>query len=194
MKLFVLAVLLMATQAWALQSPKAASLTAIPPPSNTVVAQDYSALAIASPPNLQNGIVRLRWEPSSDPSVTDYRIYFSEISSNSSAFQSVGMVTNAVIGGLQFGRTYRFTATALAGVVESPPSNVVTSTVPFKTSIRVERMAIESPGGFGITNLFQMSTNLKNWQTVKTFVGNGTNATYLHTNGLTGTFFKVIPK
>src|SRR3954447_10756969 len=72
----------------------------------------------------------LAWDPSSDPSATAYKLYYSTTSGTYSNSVSAGANTTATVSGLLPGNTYFFSATALndAGL-ESPFSNEVSYTV-----------------------------------------------------------------
>jgi len=71
--------------------------------------------------------VRLAWDPSPDPSVTGYKIYYSKSNWDQAVVVDAGKRTDYTVSGLETGVTYQFAATAYnrAGR-ESTLSNVVT--------------------------------------------------------------------
>src|SRR5262245_58719956 len=75
--------------------------------------------------------VTLQWNPSTDPSVTGYNIYYGAASRTYTNKIDVGNTTNATISGLVEGVTYYFAATAynILGA-ESDYSAEVSYTVP----------------------------------------------------------------
>ncbi len=75
--------------------------------------------------------VHLAWDPSPDPDVTNYRIYWGYQSRTYEGYFDVGNVTNTVIGSLAEGTRYFFAATATTGDGrESDFSNEVEYTTP----------------------------------------------------------------
>lgn len=56
--------------------------------------------------------VRLAWDPSRDPSVTGYKIYYSKSNWEQAVVVDVGNRKEFTVGGLERGVTYRFAATA----------------------------------------------------------------------------------
>lgn len=77
----------------------------------------------------------LTWSPTTDPNVAGYVIYYGGSSVNYTNTVVLGLVTNAVITGLNTGSTYYFAATTYdATGDESPFSNEATYTVPTTTS------------------------------------------------------------
>jgi len=56
--------------------------------------------------------VKLAWDPSPDPSVTGYRIYYSKSKWDEAVVVDAGNRTEFTVAGLERGVTYRFAATA----------------------------------------------------------------------------------
>jgi hypothetical protein len=79
----------------------------------------------------QTQSVHLIWNPSTDPSVTGYNVYYGVASRVYTNKLDVGSATNATVSGLVVGSCYFFAATAynLLGV-ESDYSSEVSYTVP----------------------------------------------------------------
>jgi hypothetical protein len=74
--------------------------------------------------------VTLAWDPSSDPSITGYRLHYGVSSGNYTATIDPGNITTATVTQLNAGITYFFVVTAYDGAgVESLPSNEVSLTI-----------------------------------------------------------------
>ena len=56
--------------------------------------------------------VRLAWDPSPDPSVTGYKIYYSKSNWDQAVVVDIGNRTEFTVAGLERGVAYRFAATA----------------------------------------------------------------------------------
>src|SRR3954468_19768282 len=80
-------------------------------------------------------VVTLAWDPSGDPNVASYRVYYGAVSGSYAAYVQVSApATNAVISGLFSNTTYYFAATALDSAgSESSYSNETTAQVPAAT-------------------------------------------------------------
>ena len=77
----------------------------------------------------------LAWDPSTDPSVTGYRLYYGTASGSYTQQVDVGNSSTAPLPNLTPGTTYYFVVTAYdASNVESVPSNEVTFTVAVVTN------------------------------------------------------------
>jgi len=163
-------------------------LATISPP---VLTNSVTESAVVSSPAsvYQSGYVVLAWEDANAEAVT-FKVYYGY--STNSMTNSVSVSSKAVkIDGLPRSVPIYFSVVSVnSSGFESTLSNIIQHTIPNKTTIRIERMAIETYGIFGVTNRIMMSTNMINWTVVKTFIGNGTLVTLLHTNLPSNAFFK----
>jgi len=75
--------------------------------------------------------VKLAWDPSPEPLVTGYRLYYGTSSGNYTNVVDAGNRTDSTVTGLEAGTTYYFAATAYTGAGdESTFSNVTSYTTP----------------------------------------------------------------
>jgi hypothetical protein len=82
--------------------------------------------------------VTLAWDPSTDPTVTGYNVYYGEASGTYTNPVNAGNATNVTISGLVQGTTYYFAATTYASSdmeMESPFSSEVSYQVPLDVPI-----------------------------------------------------------
>ena len=92
-----------------------------------------TALLIQSPAFASQSVT-LAWNPSTDPTVVGYNIYYGGASGNYTNTFSAGNTTNATISGLVEGDTYYFAATTYnSSGIQSPFSNEVSYSVPTNT-------------------------------------------------------------
>ncbi len=98
----------------------------------TLVLFLLSGLAMFLPmPSLATQSVTFGWEPSTDPNVVGYNIYYGTASHVYDNKVSVGNVATATISGLVEGKTYYFAATTYNALnQESDLSDEITYTVP----------------------------------------------------------------
>src|ERR1700690_479721 len=76
----------------------------------------------------------LAWNPSTDPTVVGYNIYYGGASGNYTNTLSAGNATNITVSGLVEGTTYYFAATTYDSIgVQSPFSTEVSYSVPTNT-------------------------------------------------------------
>lgn len=94
----------------------------------------------------QTATVNFKWDPSMSSDVTGYRIYWGVAPRVYTNFVEFGNVTGGQLSGLPVNVTYYFSATALAGQIESDFSNEVT----FKPASNVKPGA---PGMLGIVSV-----------------------------------------
>ena len=82
-------------------------------------------------PAFAAGSVTLAWDPSTDPTVTGYNVYYGGASGTYTNEICAGNATNVTISGLVQGATYYFAATTYAASgMESPFSSEVSYLVP----------------------------------------------------------------
>ena len=93
--------------------------------------------------------VTLAWNPSPDPTVTGYNIYYGTGSGAYTTKIFVGNTNLCSISGLKVGTQYFFIATAVAGTEESLPSNEISYTVPITTT-NTSTNKVESPVLIGL--------------------------------------------
>ena len=133
-------------------------------------------------PTLQADSISLAWNPSIDPYVAGYKIYYGVASHVYTSSVDVGNVTNTNINGLSENMTYYFTATSYgANGVESSFSNE-TNLVPYSPAMLIPlpppSTNLSTNGQVGFTNYIygvsnylytvQASTNLVDWVSVCT--------------------------
>ena len=99
------------------------------------VARSIVAALLAAAPFLSASAwgqgVTLAWNPSTDPTVTGYKLYYGGATQSYTNMVAVGSTTNATISGLLPGGEYFFAATAIDGVgLESAFSNEISYQVP----------------------------------------------------------------
>ena len=125
--------------------------------------------------------VTLSWDPTEDPNVAGYRIYYGTKSQDYANCIDVGNVTNATVTGLAAGTTYYFAATTydIYGN-ESDYSNETTYQTlpaPEETGVGVTLTpAVQVSGQFGFSisgtagtvYIVQASTDLVSWTSVQT--------------------------
>jgi len=83
--------------------------------------------------------VSLAWDPSPNPGVAGYNVYYGLASGNYISFVNAGANTSVTMSGLTPGQTYYFAVLAYdSHQHESPPSNEVSNTVPMPPVITSE--------------------------------------------------------
>jgi hypothetical protein len=110
-------------------------------------------LIFASTPDVSAVNVKLAWDPSPEPLVTGYRLYYGTSSGNYTNVVDAGNRTDSTVTGLEAGTTYYFAATAYTGAGdESTFSNVTSYTTPGSAPSRSE--SSEGGGCFIATAAF----------------------------------------
>lgn len=119
--------------------------------------------------------VTLAWNPSSDPNVVGYKVYYGTIHG---IYDKVALASNATtltISGLQEGVCYYFSATACSSSgSESEFSNEVSHTVPAGAVLAISGgrtngtlvISISASGTIPTRWAVQSSSDLKNWGTL----------------------------
>jgi len=173
--------------------PMAVRSAVLAPPSPIgLAARSYSEAisATQSEPNL--GLATLEWLPSD--LATDYAVYYWLNPAEKQYIKTSGK-TKITIKNLVEGSEYSFYCVSYDQTgKESLPSQIVRLKIPVYTSIRTDRLVIESRGVVSRTNLIQLSTNLTDWVTIKTFTGNNQINSILHTNNQPMVWFRTVTK
>ena len=140
------------------------------------------ALIIQLPALAQN--VTLAWNPSSDPTVVGYNIYYGGASGNYTNTLSAGNATNITVSGLVQGDTYYFAATTYnSSGVQSPFSNEVSYSVPTNsTAINqpptlnpINNLTINENAGLQTVNLYGITSGAANQNQVLTITATSSN-------------------
>lgn len=114
----------------------------------------------------------LSWNPSTDPTVAGYNLYYGTNSGDYSNKVTVGQVTTATISNLTAGVTYYFSATAFNSAgVESDFSNETSFIVPGVLTLTPaaksgEAPVIRFPVEPGHWYEVQATTDLRSWTTI----------------------------
>jgi len=123
--------------------------------------------------------VTLGWDPSTDPDVVGYNVYYGPSTHNYTNMVDAGNSTVCSIFGLVIGATYYFTVTAYNELgVESPPSDEIVYTVPpgtYRPKIPATSANVTN-GVFGFDVrydpgqevIIQSSTDLVHWVSIST--------------------------
>lgn len=155
----------------------------VPSPSGLVVKEESPVASGTPEPVHKRGTLRLRFTPVTNSAAIGYRAHFGLESGKYTHSANIGAVTNAIVTGLDEGRSYYFAVAAYsASGEESPLSNEASGTTSVFISIRQDRWNVSSAGLIGATNKMQQSTNLGDWWTVLEWIGTGATTNYLHTN------------
>ena len=112
--------------------------------------------------------VTLAWNPSTDPTVVGYNIYYGGKSGNYTNTLSAGNATNMTVSGLVEGNTYYFAATTYnSSGVQSPFSNEVSYSVPTTanqppTLNPINNLTINENAGLQTVNLYGITSGAAN--------------------------------
>ena len=152
-------------------------------------------------PAFASGNVRLGWNPSSDPAVAGYKIYYGGSSRLYTNAIDVGNVTNATITGLMGGATYYFAATTYdAARLESAFSVEVPYLIPVRAILYLQiirsngvpvSLFITANGMIPNQWTLQSSRDLRTW----TAIAQGTNLAVrvlAAVNGMPVQFFRLM--
>jgi hypothetical protein len=105
-------------------------------------------LVFASTPEVSAASIRLAWDPSPEPLVTGYRLYYGNSSGVYTVIVDAGNRTDCTVTGLDAGLTYYFTATAYTGAGdESIFSNETSYTIPGSSPAPTSSGASSGSGG-----------------------------------------------
>ena len=124
------------------------------------------------PSAFADGSVMLAWNPSTNPIVTGYNIYYGGASGTYTNEISVGNATNVTISGLIQGDTYYFAATTYSALgVESPFSSEVSYTVPILGGVQfhvtpTRQFILTVTGPVGQTYDIQATQDFKTWTVI----------------------------
>jgi hypothetical protein len=107
-------------------------------------------LIFISTPEVSAASIKLAWDPSPEPLVTGYRLYYGNSSGNYTNFIDAGNRTDSTVTGREAGTTYYFAATAYTGTGdESIFSNVTSYTIPGSAPAPTPPSASSGGGGGG---------------------------------------------
>ena len=115
--------------------------------------------------------VTLAWNPSTDPTVAGYNLYYGGASGNYTNTLSAGNATNLTVSGLVEGTTYYFAATTYSSSgVQSPFSNEVSYSVPTNTVAvnhpptlnPINNLTINENAGLQTVNLYGITSGAAN--------------------------------
>ena len=145
------------------------------------------ALSATTPPGQS---ATLTWNPSTDPTVVGYNLYYGGASGTYTNVLNAGNVTNATVSGLIQGTTYYFAATTHnSSGVQSPFSNEVAYTVTTNASavqLRVtptRQFILTVTGPVGHTYNIQASQDLITWTIIGTLtMGASGSSSFTDTN------------
>ena len=120
--------------------------------------------------------VRLSWNPSPDPAVAGYRVYYNLSGLPATNRQDVGASQTAVFPSLEANSAYNFYVVAYnAAGQESLPSNMIKYSPPAVSKLALAKMPngamqIQFKSAIGASCRIQYSSSLKspNWQTLTT--------------------------
>ena len=124
---------------------------------------------------VQGASVTLGWNPSTDPLVAGYNLYYGGASGNYTNKVTIGKATTAVTSGLLVGVTYYFSATTYnAAGMESLFSGEVSYTVPTPSqgvqirAMPARQFALTVTGTVGHTYDIQATQDFKTWTVIGT--------------------------
>ena len=140
------------------------------------------ALLIQLPAFAQN--VTLAWNPSTDPTVVGYNIYYGGASGNYTNTLDAGNATNITVSGLVVGDTYYFAATSYnSSGVESPFSSEVSYSVPSQppTLNPISNLTINENAGLQTVNLYGISSGAANQNQTLTVTAASSNTNLIPT-------------
>jgi hypothetical protein len=157
-------------------------------------------LAVTQLPAPATQKATLAWNPSPDPNVIGYRVYYGPAHGVYTNMVSVGNVTNALISGLVEGANYFFAASAYDVIgLESELSNEAAYTVPtqFVLAIRsIETngiaiaLSITASGAIPNRWALESSPDLTSWETVARGTNSPVNVS-TPVNGTPNRFFRL---
>ncbi len=139
------------------------------------------AAAFACPAAAGAHNVVLEWDPSPEPEVAGYRIYFGLRSGEYTEMRDNGAALRTTLGGLATGQTYYCVITAYNGAgLESAPSEevAVSALAPNGRSVREVRIdgstaRILVDGDPGTVQRVEFSNDMQLWTELAQFVNNG---------------------
>ncbi len=147
-------------------------------------------ILVALGTTVRAGSAAFSWNPSPDPIVAGYRVYYGTASGDYTGEISAGSATNATISGLIPGTTYYFAVTTYSSLdTESPLSSEVSYTMPILPGVH---LGITSARGFiltvtgliGHTYDIQATQNFIDWTVIGTVtLGAGGWLNFTDTNG-----------
>jgi hypothetical protein len=162
----------------------------LPPPANVTAMP--AAVRLSAPPDFPDRTSVTAFITPSEPAPR-YRIYFG-IAPGRYTNSVTSTKTNIIVGPLVDGTRYYFAATSVdAAGVDSAFSIERSIDLDFSGQLVHRIWEYRTRGRAGATNDIQVSTNLVNWTTIKTFLGTGAITGALRTNNV-AEFFRTVAR
>jgi hypothetical protein len=158
-------------------------------PTSVSVLPTFTAQIAAPAAYSYQARVTVAWSPSPDV-VAGYRVYWG-MTTNAMTNVVTTVRTNVTFNVPEGAMIYVKARSFDASLTESPDSNQIMTVSGFYTDVVQGTWFVRAKGLQGATNRVQVTTDMKTWTTIGTFVGNGTLRTFARTN-TTKEFFRTV--